>query len=968
MTRAALAAAALALAVAGCSKGSAGPAFRLAQPSSVAVFLGFSDKREENGVQRLWPYAVVANTGQDELVVFDPVDDGVLPAPIVIRPLSIPLPTPRPAMVASASFSKPPQTGDTAVSERPDLLVAVAAASSELQLVRTWHSKLDAGGHPVDPQPGLAGGQAIELGGEVASLVAAPQLDASGNPVPDRVRVIAALTGGRLVVVDYQWSGDPTQPETPAGDNAVAPVGGAMVIQALGFDALSLAVDPALKGDLAAEPTPPARPPLRNPRYLYAATQDPITDAQVLGVAELDMAGDPPWSIRALNAHGPTLLVAALTLWERVTGVAGAYDQIAKPAPGVGDQSAFQMVQADGVTPADPVRRVYAYRDPSTCGPTTGQRCGMVVLDPIAGDLLEDPWHPGESTKRYLPAIGLPARPVALVAAPPAWNPPADDIYGESDPIPSPPPSTPGFHHRFMSIATSPGPRLTTGVLFIPSEDGRSYVADVARWEVPSNSYELSPLGSLAQVNSFRQSEIDLPQIGFYIPKNVADADATNGDLPRQAWDPGVGAKNYIQLTPGFTPDDFWTVTYQGYLPAFMASRPAQIDNQGLPAGQLRVAVQSSSTAQVVNVFDPALGVRVGDIVEFWTAGSSSQTDRCPDTSKTNASGEAIAPIEGKIVQVAAPDAQHPGGSLVVQRGDCVPIGEINTTLCDSLEHGPWFDASNPGYLSNGCWDQLATPAAGASQQVRIRASGGGDPSTTDLVDREFVLVGTRTGYAGRAKSIAAPPAPADPAFRFSNDDETAVTCPLVLSDPASVSACDELGCRRACEAVAVARRARRIRLTSAYCGKNATESRDSRNYCETYFPAFADPALQVAPGSSGAPRPPAGTFTGEPPTGPALAFSLGVQQPQNATVPKQLVRDTQVLFATQSGHSPAARYGGGASGGAAIGPMGATYFDRSYWDADKKTDRYRFYVPHVGDLILDTSPSHMNSGTHVIR
>jgi hypothetical protein len=950
VTRRALAAAAgaLVLAMAGCSKGTAGPAFRLSEPSAVAVFLGYSTKHIDGaGNQRLWPYAAVANTGQDELVVFDPVDDNVLPAPIVFRPLSIPLPTPRPALVASASFA-------TTEAPRPDLLVAVAAASTELQLIRTWHSQADSTG-PLDPQPGVASGRAIDLGSEVVSLAAAPKLDTSGVPVPDQVRVVASLTGGRLAIVDYQWKGDPALAETAAGDNAAAPVSAVPIVQDLGFDALSLAVDPALKGDLPAEPTPPARPPLRNARYLYAATQDPIPPSNAQGVAELDMAGDPPWTVRALDAHGPTLLVAAFTLWERVTGMAGAYDQVTKLAAGVGDQSAFQMLQADGVTPADPVRRVYAFLDPASCGPTTEHPCGLAVLDPVAGDVLEDPWHPGLSPKRYLSPIALPARPVALVPGPPAWNPPSGDVYAESDP----------GHHRMMVFASSPGPRLTTGVLFLPSEDGRSYFADLARWETPSNSYEINPLGALTQVNAFRQSETDIPQLGFYITKNVADADATNGLSARATFDPTVGGKDYIQLTPGFTPQDTWTLTYQGYLPAFASSRPAQLDVQGLPAGQLRVALQSSPTSQVVNVFDPEFGVRVGDILEFWTAGTSSQTDHCPDTTKTNTSGEAIAPIEGKILQVAAPDASHPGGSLVVQRGDCVPIADINKTECKSVDHGPWFDAADPTYAFNGCWDQLATPAASALQQVRIRASGGGDPSTTDLVGREFVLAGTKTGYAGRVTSIAAPPAPADPAFRFSNDDESAVTCPL---NPASAAACDELGCRRPCEAVAVARRARRLRLTSVFCAKSTTENPNARNYCETFFPAFADPARQLAPGSSGPPLPPVGTFTGEPPTGPVLAFSLGVQEPTTSTSPKQLVRDTQLSFGTTSGNVPIARYGGGANGGAATGAMGATYFDRTYWDTNKATDRYRFYVPHVSDLILDTSPAHLNSGTRVIR
>ena len=78
----ALAAASLALAT-GCNKGSAGPAFRLAEPSSVALFNGYAQARTTaDGVDLLWPYVAVANSAQDELLFFDPVDDKVAPAPI----------------------------------------------------------------------------------------------------------------------------------------------------------------------------------------------------------------------------------------------------------------------------------------------------------------------------------------------------------------------------------------------------------------------------------------------------------------------------------------------------------------------------------------------------------------------------------------------------------------------------------------------------------------------------------------------------------------------------------------------------------------------------------------------------------------------------------------------------------------------------------------------------------------------
>ena len=936
-----LAAAAVALA-SGCNQGSSGPAFRLAEPSSVTLFWGYSHKSPG----ALHPYAAVANSGQDELVVFDPVDDAVVPAPILIRPVSIPLPAPRPAIVASAPFTAPPGSVP-----RPDLLVVVAAASSELQLIRTWQDPDQVN----RPDPGLVPEAAVDLVGEVVALVATPTVDANGTITPDSVRVIAALADGRLAVVEYQWTPATSNPSDPTGAAAPVTTRPQPDFQAPGFHALSLAVDAAVDGGAAV--APPARPPLRNPRFLYAATLD-ILPSNTLGVAELDMAGSPgSWTIRALNAHAPTRLVAAFTLWERATGIPGAYDQINIPAVGLGDESSFQGT-APGAE-ADPVHRVYAYRDPASCGVNTPELCGIAVLDPATGDVLEDPWHPGQTPKQYLPPIAIPSIPVALVPGSPAWNPPAGDVQSESDPL--------GLH-RFVEITTA-GLRLTTGVLLVPSQDGRSYFADLARWEVPSNTYEINLAGTLASVISYRPSPTDRPQIGFYYPKDVADSDATNGSTARNAWEPTITAEPYFKLTPGFTPDDLWSVTYQGYLPAFAANRPAIIGDDSVPAGMLRVAVQASPSSQVVNVFDPALGVRVGDIVEVWTLGMSAApggANRCPDTTTTDLSGNGIAPIEGKIVEVTRPDEAHPGGSLVIQPGDCVPVATVNGTQCDGLTHGPWTDPT-PGstYQYNGCWGALA----GTAQQVRIRASGGGNPADTTLDGKDLVLIGTGTGYAGRVTSIPLPATPQPPAFRFSNDDE-GLACPLIPfpsnSAPLAIPDCDQ-ACRLACERAAIARRARRLHLTSVYCYKASTESPDTRNYCETYFPEFAVPQAST--------KLPLGSFDGTPPVGPALAFSLGVQQPAvvqqtgSTIAPMMLVRDTQVIFATRSGHVPSSRYGGGANSGPATGPAGAAYFDRSYdvlWN--KQGDRFRFFVPYVGNLILDASPTHTNSDTRVLR
>jgi hypothetical protein len=874
---------ALALAsLAACERGSAGPSLRLAQPSAVAVFSGYAPR---HGV--LWPYAAVANSAQDELILFDAVDDKVVSAPIVLRPLSVPVGAPRPALLAAASFA-PPGVEE----ERPSLLVVATAGSSQLQLVRTWHA---AGCEPACPTgPGLADEEPIELGSEILALVAAPAVDAGGAVLPDRVRVVAALAGDaiaapRIAVVEYQWTGDPVT-------GSAESVGGAPVAtQEVEFQGLSLAVDP------------------RDPRFAYAASVDPIVGG-VFGVAQIDLRGSPPpLTVAAIDAKAPTRLVAAFTLRERALDRRGAYDQYAQ-TPAAELEQAFRP---------DASARVYAWRDPGACGPKTEVACGVAVLDPAALDVLEDPWNPGQTPKRYLPPITLPSRPVAMIVGPPAAHPPSSDNVrppGDDRTVPA----------RFMSLDPNT-PRVTTGVLLLPSADGRNYFADLARWETPSSAFELAQ-GSGTGVSSFRPSSSALPRIGFY---------------PRAsglAWDPTINAATYLQLTPGFTPTDDWTVTFQGYLPDFASSRVVQVesreDDPSLEVGALRLAFQyvppgTTTRTQVVNVYDPAYGVRVGDIVEFWTDGrSDSDTPECPDTTST--SGSPAAPIEGKIVAISRPDGAHPGGSLVVQKGDCVPWARGSVTECLDEERGPWTSIED-----GECWNLLRN----RPRQARIRA-GSGAPGA-----EEFVVVGAATGYAGRA--VSSPDTPASsPTFAFSNEDEAALVAACTLipypSNPGSVPAC-EGACRTACEQAAIARRARRLHLTSIYCTQAASGA-----YCRERFPAFE------RPGDDAAPFP--------PPEGPALAFSLGWKPLPGA--PEQLLtRDTRVSFRTRSGRVPASRWGGGGGDGPATLPTGGAYFDRTAKMAwDKADERYRFFVPYVGNLVLDLSPARENDETRVLR
>ena len=926
MTRRALALAALALAA--CNKGSAGPAFRLAEPSSLAVFWGISHKNP--GL--LHPYVAVANTGQDELVVFDPVDDSTVAAPIDIRPLSIPTPDPRPALVASARFgltSSPPAT------DQPDLLVAVSAGATSLQLIRTWADTSAA----ANPDPGLAvdandSPLSVDLGAEVIDLRAMPEVDGTGAIVPDRAWAVASLIGGTLAVVEYQLT------ETSDSSGPIAPVSGAATLQDLGFEALSLAVDPSPSGNAAMAVTLDQRSGgyPQNPYYLYAASLDPISGS-TYGVAQLDMRGTPgAWPVRAIDAHAPTRLVAAYTLRERQTSYRGGYIQ--ENAPTVDDTD----LAADGGDFNDSaVSRVYAYLDPQSCGPKTAVACGVAVLDPAAGDVLEDPWNPGASPKQYLPPMAVAAQPLALVpGTPPAQAPSTTDSTSDFE------------HYPYMAIIAG-GSRITTGVLVMPSADGRIYYADLARWELPGNQYEVATFGVETQVTAFRASGSDSPQIALYKPAVepiYSNYFATNTSA---ALEPSSLAAAFVRVTPGFTPDDLWSVTYQGYLPDFADDRVSEVEDAG--SGQLRVALQSgsgSTATQVVNVFDPAYGVRVGDIVELRTTPilfGNPPDYACPDVSQTDPStGTYFKAIEGKIVSVDKPDASHPGGSLVLTTADCVPLKLGITPTCEVLTYGPW--TSKPG-----CWAELR----GASLPVRIRAGGGGAPDDTARDGKDLVVVATDAGYMGRATTVSGNTQgdPNYPSFSADSASEAALValCPLMPFDPLTVpDSCDE-SCRRTCEQAAIARRVRRRHLVSAYCAQDDTTCTSNFSFADFRFPSFVYP---TASDPLAEPYP--------PPIGPAIAFSVGVYTVA-ATAPDLLVRDTQILITTHAGYVPSSRYGAGTNYGAGARPFGAVTFDRSAdsnWS--KQGDGVRFYVPYVGNTVLDVSPSHFNSDTHVLR
>jgi hypothetical protein len=149
-------------------------------------------------------------------------------------------------------------------------------------------------------------------------------------------------------------------------------------------------------------------------------------------------------------------------------------------------------------------------------------------------------------------------------------------------------------------------------------------------------------------------------------------------------------------------------------------------------------------------------------------------------------------------------------------------------------------------------------------------------------------------------------------------EDALAAACPLppAVAWPASgrpedVPACDAT-CRAACEALVRARLARRIGYL--------TEAPSDR-------------------------------------VGPALAFTLALEQPAAATP-----RDLSLSITTFDGRTP---FRVGPTAGVPVGPRAAVPFDRSPWSG---VSGVRFLAPYVGGLVLDATPTISGGSVVTIR
>lgn len=610
MTRARLAALAALVPALACTNPESPPAgVRFRQPAGVAVFFG----RTIGAPAEVRPHLAVANAARNDLSILDAVTNQPVPSPIQLQTLVYPV-ADRPQILLAARLGD--DQGDV---RKPDLLVAVSAGDSVIQVVETWST---AGTVHADPGEAPAP-LAVDLGFDVLALAPMPSR-------PGTARLAAALASRRVAVVEYER----------VGEESIRLVPGSLAVRELPFQPEAI----------AAMPDDPADGPETVQTALYVASLDPVcapdpgdpsacAEPAVPGVAELsaDLA-----TVRALGARAPTRLVAAARLKERQ------------------DLSAASDGAAFAGQPLVP--RVYAVLDESGCGPRRPVACGVAVLDP-------DPATPSgaqairadyDGRMPYLAPLAVPGRPLALaISGPPAVPPPA--VEGE-----------PAYDADLMRLYMGNVARATTAVAAVASDDGRVYFLDLGRFEsatkdpvVAGTSVTVLPADYLDDKTTVNKTPPD--------DRNVEDArrlwfQDENGAF---AADEKAAAK-LVKVTPGFTPDELlWSVSYQGALPG--------LENKTGEAGQFAqdrpwLALQVGQDlggggrflSEVVKLWHPGFAVKRGDLVVFRAKDVPGCTGTDPVGSPPDAPDDPKAEneFELEIDDLLPPAEAYPGGAV----------------------------------------------------------------------------------------------------------------------------------------------------------------------------------------------------------------------------------------------------------------------------------------------------------------
>ncbi len=665
----------LALAVAAALAGCGGspppgtPGWR--RPSSIVAFWGMTHRRPG----QVWPYLAIANRGGSDVRLLDPQDDRAVPSPGFAYALSIPTDPEMqlPDLVAAARLQD-------AGASKPDVLVAASTSGpAVVQVISTWEDGADpetASANRVVATLDLsdpAYGAVAAPGTQILSMIGGPVF--AGSPpqiVPERARIYVALSaatgvGPRIAILEFGR----------AGDQAVG-LASKPVARSLGFDCLSLAVRPAGQED----------------PYLYCATLDVITDdsnRSVNGVAELDTTGADPaaWKLRGLDAKGPTTLVAAATVRERLADNPNAF--------------------------GDPVVRAYAWIDRSACGLDQPIDCGIVTLDATPGgpaalapdfapvgtrDILpglhtstspSPDTVPSVPQMRYREPIHVPTDPLALVVGLPPAAGAQQRLSSVGNPVPT------------MRLAPATGEDWTGAAGTAPAADGNAYVVDVSRANLPNDASILRAQSQYAGVQTAQW----LVPTGFLLGTDASVGLWTYpvSGTPAITIDPNKLLAS-IGATPGFTTGDNWSVVWQGVLPG-LSLREGVVGTEG---ADVFVAIQYQDETLTwragANLDDPRLGVHVGDVVQILPA----------DPAPCGLVPGSPLP-EATVTGMLAPTAAHPGSALVlgppagaIRLDPCVvptPADDPYAALITVRASGLVVTADALGYAGRAQFDQV---------------------------------------------------------------------------------------------------------------------------------------------------------------------------------------------------------------------------------------------------------------------
>jgi hypothetical protein len=636
-----------------------------------------------------------------------------------------------------------------------------------------------------------------------------------------------------------------------------------VIVHGLGFEPADLAVAPD------------------DGQHLYAATLDPIGPSAVHGVAQVDVLNEAePWPVRGLDARAPTRLVAAAVLQERRNDL-----------PVAGDPGAIDT--GPGAFTGQPVvTRVYAVLDEAGCGADRRIDCGVVSLDPSktpgpGDDNIPEDWA---GWMPYRAPIAVRSRPLALAVSGPPAVAPTDWTFGTA----------------FMRLVLGTTATVaTTAVGAVAEENGAIDFLDLGRFKTASTT--------LAPIQAF--TSVVAPKEGNRLW--IEDPDTGAGATSTEA------AASLIQITPGYSQDDAWSVSFQAALPG-LQNRAAEAAL--FAPGQPWLAIQfgegtpgdaGRTPSQVARLYHPDLGVRVGDIVTFkvdsFKVGGVKQCDGlAPPGTSPDLADSVAHEFETEITQLLAPGPAWPGGAVVLK---------LRTKGPDELELGDPADPPEWG----ACWDALLAAVSSpgsALKGLQVTVNAG-----------RLLLLGNKIGYAGRPelqteyalRYKADPSETGLPSFAYQDEDALAASCPLADWDgsfplPPALD-CGGAGCARdACEELVLARKVRRRHHLSEDCNGDAT--------CLSKYPGFTFPLVN----------------------GPALRFTV-LHETTTTSTTVALIRDLTLPFSTGSGVVQLAV----GAGGPTTQANGAITFDRSTFDP---TSGYRFFVSYPGNQVADVSPS----------